>query len=454
MIAKREKCMWRFSLKLFIVVITSFCLFPVSWRGFPMVNSKMILAAVGLLITVIHVMTQRKLSLGYTLSLLSLGALMVSLMTILSLAINHANDYTYATYILSMWVWFSAAYAVCSVIKIVHGSVTIPLVGRYLAIVCVLQCALALWIDNSPSFQDFVFAHFEFGQAFVEGVKRLYGIGAVLDVAGIRFSCVLILISCIIVSKEEMGQMALAGYWTAFIFIAVVGNMIARTTTVGVLIALIYFIYASGEWRTLSITSRNLRKYLVLGSILMIMIPVGVYFYNNDPAVRKQLRFGFEGFFNWVEKGKWETSSTEKLKTMYVYPDNSKTWIIGDGYISNPWDLDPYYIGDAPRSTFYMGTDVGYLRFIFYFGLMGLAAYISFYLLALYVGIYKFPEYKALFTLLFVCNMLVWFKVSTDIFVVLAFLLSADGKYRRDQEGYDRVNFPVRCLTLGGVDLK
>lgn len=62
---------------------------------------------------------------------------------------------------------------------------------------------------------------------------------------------------------------------------------------------------------------------------------------------------------------------------MYVFPDNLKTWIIGDGYFSNPYNTDPFYIGTRSRG-YYMGTDVGYLRFIFYFGLIGLSAFIAF----------------------------------------------------------------------------
>lgn len=50
---------------------------------------------------------------------------------------------------------------------------------------------------------------------------------------------------------------------------------------------------------------------------------------------------------------------------MYVFPDNLKTWIIGDGYFNGPEDSDPYYTGEIWDIGYYKGTDVGYLRFIF-----------------------------------------------------------------------------------------
>ena len=72
---------------------------------------------------------------------------------------------------------------------------------------------------------------------------------------------------------------------------------------------------------------------------------------------------------------------------MYVFPDNIKTWIIGDGYFANPGDTDPYYVGPL-GGAFYKSTDVGYLRFIFYFGVLGLFAFV------LFLYIYCFGKIK------------------------------------------------------------
>ena len=50
---------------------------------------------------------------------------------------------------------------------------------------------------------------------------------------------------------------------------------------------------------------------------------------------------------------------------MYIFPETIQTWIIGDGYWNNPYG-----------SGYYMHTDVGYLRLIYYFGLVGLFVYL------------------------------------------------------------------------------
>ena len=97
----------------------------------------------------------------------------------------------------------------------------------------------------------------------------------------------------------------------------------------------------------------------------------------------------------------------------------TKTWIIGDGYFSSPFDTDPYYNGKR-TGGYYMGTDVGYLRFIFYFGTVGL---ICFSILIIQIGkicALKFNDEKILFYLLILLNFTIWLKVSTDIFLVFA----------------------------------
>ena len=75
---------------------------------------------------------------------------------------------------------------------------------------------------------------------------------------------------------------------------------------------------------------------------------------------------------------------------------------------------------------FYMGTDVGYLRFIFYFGLLGLIAFTILFCKATQICWNRFPNQKDLFTLLLLANFIIWFKVSTDLFPAFAIFLMVD----------------------------
>lgn len=88
----------------------------------------------------------------------------------------------------------------------------------------------------------------------------------------------------------------------------------------------------------------------------------------------------------------------------------------------NPTLQDPFYTGPDYRG-YYMQTDIGYLRFIFYSGLLGLCAIFFFIWKVGRICMRKFKKQEILFWLLLIVNYTVWLKVSTDIFLVLALFL-------------------------------
>jgi hypothetical protein len=268
-------------------------------------------------------------------------------------------------------------------------------------------------------------------QDLLTELERIYGIGASLDVAGVRFSACLILLAWAINKKKELmsnTQMFIA--LVAFVVIAVVGNMIARTTLVGVVLSIACVIMT---FRLNSVSTSAFRLLRVALVILLVALPLSVYLYNNNLQFHELSRFAFEGFFNLFEKGEWQIDSNDKLKTMIVFPDNAKTWIIGDGYFINPYYTDPTYVGYQPGG-YYMGTDIGYLRFIFYFGLIGLLAFSIFFITSAKVCIAKLPEYKLLIIFILLLGFVIWLKVATDVFLVFALLLCVANLRDEDNE--------------------
>ena len=425
--------MWKLISIIVTGIITSFYFFPFEFTFLPGVNVKMMLAALGLGILGIQMARGKNGDMNNDFFVLSILAIIVSLIGFFSITLNNTQDYAYATYIVSMWVWLSAAYVLCNIIKFVHGELSIVLLTKYLVCVCAIQCIFALLIDNYPNIKHLVDTYVAQGQTYLTEVKRLYGIGASLDVAGSRFSVVLVLIVYLLIQKtQELHKFEIILGITSFFIIATVGNMIARTTTVGVVLAVLYLAYALFFNSNLSSKSRHF-MILSISVALLIFIPLSVYLYNESPFFYKQFRFAFEGFFSLAEEGEWSVDSNETLKTMVVFPETIKTWFVGDGYFSNPINVDPYFIGKV-TAGFYMGTDVGYLRFIFYFGLIGLIAISSFIIKSGLICIRKFQGYKLLFVMLLMINFIVWFKVSTDIFLVFALFLMIS---KEENEAYD-----------------
>lgn len=405
---------------IFTGVIFSFYFFPFEFSFLPGINTKMGLAVVGIVIYLYQLIQQKGFLAAPNVSRIVVAATIVSLVAIISVVFNNTPDYAYATYLVSMMVWLSAAFTVCTLIRKVHGEISVEKVAAYLTAVCVFQCIAALIIDSNVAVKNIVDAYIMQDQDLLTELERIYGIGASLDTAGVRFSACLIFLAYFINNRKAyLSTFQIVLSILAYIIIAVVGNMVARTTIVGVGLSLGYVLLSFRPQRVSNAFIRFARIAIV---IMACAIPLSVFLYNNNVQFHELSRFAFEGFFNLFEKGEWQIDSNDKLMTMIVFPDNAKTWIIGDGYFTNPYFTDPYYVGFQPGG-YYMGTDIGYCRFIFYFGLVGLIAFSLFFVIVAMECVYALKEHKVLILLILLLGYVIWLKVATDVFLVFALLL-------------------------------
>lgn len=409
---------WKMTSMILVMFVVSMFFFPVFFSAFPSQNTKNMLAVVGLVFIFMTLVYKRDFSLPRGILVLLFLAALVSVVALFSINYNQTPDKAYVTYIRAAIIWLSAAYVPCMAIYLVHGRISLTLVLNYLIAVCLFQCAMALLIDFSPAVKSFVDANFEQGQEMLTDLGRLYGIGAMLDFGGSRFAAVLVAIAVLVDQKKnEYSTETLLVYLISFIVISVIGNMIARTTLVGMGIGLVYLFFRQLQGIFQQEFEGGDRKVLGTWAIALgLLVPIAVFFYQTSEQFYELLRFGFEGFFSLVETGEWNVSSNNTLESMIVFPEELRTWIIGDGYFDNP-NADINYFGDNPLWGYYMSTDIGYLRFIFYFGLIGLVAISLVMIYAAYICVDSFPEYKNIFWLVLLCNFVVWLKVSTDIFL-------------------------------------
>ena len=209
-------------------------------------------------------------------------------------------------------------------------------------------------------------------------------------------------------------------YVFSYMTITVLGNMVARTTIVGSVIglALVFLYFFSSSHISYS-------KVKLLGwsaAILVLVVSFFAWLYNTNDIMHSNLRFAFEGLFSLVETGRWQVDSNDVLVSMYVFPDNPKTWIIGDGYFSNPRS-DPNFLGEVTHG-YYMHTDVGYSRFLFYFGIIGLAVFSMMIIYAGWICMKSYPKDQLLFVAITAINFIIWSKVATDCFFVLGLFIA------------------------------
>lgn len=397
---------------IFMVLLTglmmSFYFHPTELQVLPGYNTKIMLAIFGVAILVFNIIRTKDYSLskGLLYSFMIAGAF--SFVNYISLIINESDDYSYANYPISALTWIMGAYGAINFIRWTHSKVTIELVVRYLAGGAAFHSILSQLIDRNDSIRNFVTSIFYVSDS-MEEMQRLYSFGVGLDPAGIRFAVILIMIAGVLtlskVVKKSMGLMVF--YFLCFAIISVLGNIISRTTTVGMGLGLFVFAISTGLYKFVIKVSR-IKIMRVFGIMLAIGIPIVVYYYNVNPSFQNQIEYGFEGFFSLFESGEFQTGSTDELSTMWVWPQDTQTWVIGSGlFLSKSGDF-----------TYF--SDIGYCRFIFYSGLIGFTVFgLYFVYNAIYFAI-RYPRYRYIFLLMIVVTFVIWSKVATDIFQLYA----------------------------------
>ncbi|MFD2743230.1 MULTISPECIES: hypothetical protein [Sphingobacterium] len=413
-------------------ILTSFFLFPISFTFIPQsLNTKILMGGLGIFALIFNSVRKEKISMTTGILGSIAYSFLFSLICYISTDINNTSDYAYATYIISLAAWLLGAYGLCSAYRVFHQEVNFRIVTFYLAAVCACQCIVAIMIDNMPSVQLFIDSFVVQNKDFFDRINRLYGIGAALDPAGVRFSAVLIFISAVLNHDKVVraNRTYILFLLISFFIIAIVGNIISRTTILGLACAVVYFIISSGIFR--QIISQEAIKLATLFVIFFTLaIIISTYLYQTNEAFHKYLRFAFEGFFNWIERGEWRTDSTDKLnREMWVWPNDLKTWLIGSGLFNN----------------FVYSTDIGYCRFILYCGLIGFSVFAAFFVYLPSYFARANPQYTFMFLLLMALSFMIWVKVATDIFQFYALFFCLD-KFTQDRTPHQFQKYENRVL--------
>lgn len=92
------------------------------------------------------------------------------------------------------------------------------------------------------------------------------------------------------------------------------------------------------------------------------------------------LLYAFDLFRNIATGGGFSISGLDHLYSMYVMPDNFGTYLIGDGF---------YYGSSDAELEFYMGTDVGYLRILYFSGSLSVAIFIGLNIFLPLIGYFR-----------------------------------------------------------------
>lgn len=119
----------------------------------------------------------------------------------------------------------------------------------------------------------------------------------------------------------------------------------------------------------------------------------------------------FEGFFNYIDYGTFSTSSSDQLQNMFIKPTLS-TFFKGDGY---------YTVAGA----YYMRTDVGFLRPLFFWGIFGEILYYSLLIPEFYSLKFSFGKMDYLFVEILFLVFIVLFEFKGEVLLTFSTMLYA-----------------------------
>lgn len=224
---------------------------------------------------------------------------------------------------------------------------------------------------------------------------RMIGLGSgKFYVGGIINGMGLLLTFYLLAKKEINNFIAIVLIFVLFF----VGVFIARTTIVGFVIGLLLFFVYSDKPRVI---------WISVGLVVFTIFAFSVSLFEN-----LNTSHAFE-FFTLDTDSYRKTSTMTTLSHMYNITLSEKTLLIGDG------------LSKGPVGGYYMGTDVGWLRNILYFGVLGtFLGYVYYELHILKMLKDQFNEDMKFFFMWFLFLVLLNFKGLPD-FNFMIFLLIA-----------------------------
>lgn len=352
-----------------IVVLAFFQLYSIQFTFLP-ISTRVSLAIIGIFLSVVNLKKNiRALAFANkNFKLYFLFLFLIAAVAFISLIINDSNDFSWVIYPISTFVVLFSAYAGVLIAKKLKPNLSYFDIIDYIILAVLVQQFIAILMYISPAIGTFLTSLQSFDEIAERIVRdslggRLIGVGSKGFDAGIVAGFALILIMMRIINLRDHNKVY-TKYILAYLIISVLGIMMARTTFIGIIFSFIYLLTSKSSRFKFSILLRFVSVMAL--SIFLFSVISEIAFPNLNETFSKALSFGFEMFINYSETGQFTSRSTEDLKTMYIFPTSAKTWIIGDGK----------YMGDARiEEIYYMGTDVGHLRLIFLFGLIGLTTY-------------------------------------------------------------------------------
>ena len=366
------------------------------------IRTRMLLGVLGIVVYLNHFLNNS------TICRISLFNFLFIALSIVSLAINQTSDYWFIQFSILNILYISSAVLLAFLLD--KFSFSFYQLCFFLILVVLLHNLMAFCGFVNSNVRDLILDLQQpitvdnIYEEYKEVRSMGFGIGNFFIGGGI--SGLAIILSIYLYVKKQISFVFFCLLLSLLVF---TGIFIARTTLFGLVGLVLLFDKQSFQ--------DNVKYFLNVIIAIVVLYLILLFVINNASF---NYNWAFEPILNLINNGSLHTSSTDVLKTMYIWPDNFKTWLIGDALFENA------------NGTYYKETDVGYLRVIYYFGVVGMFLFLfyQYWMLRLASKISNLLfEYKTaivFFVYILILNLKGLFDINYILFLILSFFSCRD----------------------------
>jgi hypothetical protein len=326
---------------------------------------------------------------------------------ILSLLYNSTSDSLLVKSIITFFFasWFTSYFFIL-IIKRLYGKIDFKILADFYIIAADIQIIVSILFFIFPKIGDMAYGllwRAEVSSDIFESVigKRLLGFGAQFATAGIIYGFVLLLIAAVLNNILPFWKVLF--YFISFFMIFLIGMMTARTTIIGAVLSIL-LLCKNGILRNGKKILVCIFFFSICGIIIFLLLDK-----KNISKIEDIVNFGYKIISN----REVFLRSVNLYLEMQIFPDSIKTWVVGDGYLMNPKVTNVL--------SYYMGTDAGYSRLLFYFGIIGTFFYFYANIYLIYSAkVNNEKKYNLFFSLLIVLLLIVNLKGIVSLGILVA----------------------------------
>lgn len=336
----------------------------------------------------------------------------VLLIAFISIVINQSWDFYFIKWYVFFVLKVYACVGIMYLAKNYFSDLCYTTIIKLIFVCAVIQIFLSLLMWVVPGIKEFLYSTLTIGNIGDEALERtsgmrMNGYGTNFFGAGVVHGYILLLVPLLAQQKLKFFRSTIVIVLYALVF--VISMMMARTTVIGFAMGLfLLFFIKKPKFNNIKLIANLCVCALI---VIVLLGSLSPQFLENFEYV---ITFGFEMFINYFKGEGVTTSSTDVMMKMYIFPDNTFSWLFGDGL----WETSGGY---------YKGTDIGFCRLLFYFGIIGLTIY-----LCCYFRLFKIIRNRGTglpircFQLLFIYIVVLQFKGFVDLLPLILPLYFCD----------------------------